>query len=315
MISRTGVAVIALACASCSVEVIGSPAPPVDTTGPLTAAEALGDYATINYCSLVDKDSFPDAVGQVVVYPSPSFDVCTFTVRTSGGDVEVHEGNLATSGNLDGVVRLMPDRSRTLPRELQLETTAPQDLRCDRYLKFSDELFLEVHAFVKEYSSQRDVCPVADAGRDQVVSRVLEKKVEHFNYGPKSLGRVNACWLVSTELLKPVVGADPERKEFPGSHVCGWWQGSETAVELAFIVDLPPGARPTDETIAGRRTRVIRDPSGVGLSECQLVVDRGSSPEAGGDELIELTVLLAGKGKDPCVPARTLAASVWPKLS
>src|SRR5262245_49398508 len=105
--------------AACGRPVAGSPAPNPDATQPLTGRHALGDYPTLDYCSLVDEGAFPERVGLVAVNPRPSYDDCLFSVQKNAAEVTIQVGLLEDQDTIAGVNHSL-DRRRNPPRGLEV---------------------------------------------------------------------------------------------------------------------------------------------------------------------------------------------------
>jgi hypothetical protein len=308
LLSRAFVAIVALVCTSCAVGVAGTPV--ADPNGPLTTRVALGDLPTVDFCSLLSADNYPANLGSVVNRPSPSFSYCTMSVISRKTDASVLVGYLSTATNLSGIT-LDPDRS--LSRGLEVRKSRSDSTECERFVRFPDDLYLEVSATAYTSGDNTDWCPLVDATVDRVVDRLTTKQVKHFSFAPGSLGRADACTLLDQTLVEDATGLNPaEQFAFPGAHVCEWNLPRFGYVTVNFTMDESLTQEPADETIAGRRTRIT--PDTAGLAECALVTSHGFSPESSGDELVNLSVLLPDKGKDACAVARTLPSHAWQKL-
>lgn len=307
MLSRAFVAIVVLVCSSCAVGITGTPV--ADPAGPLTSREAFGDLPTVDFCSLLDPTNYPN-VASVVDRPSPSFSYCTMSVISHKTDAVVLVGYLGSSENLRGFT-LEPDRS--LPRGLEIRKYREDRTVCDRFLRFPDDVYLEVSATSYTQGDATDWCPVVELTVDRVVQRLTARRVTHFTFAPNSLGRVDACRLLDPARVGLEAGTvHSDQFGYPGGHVCEWRLTESSYVAVNFTMAVALTQSPTDEIIAGRRTRVVAGTTG--LPECTLVTSHGAAPEGGGDELVNLMVLLPDKGKDACAVARALADAAWQKL-
>ena len=285
---------------------------------PLTSERALGDIPSLDYCSLMDQRAFPQQLGLVAVYPRGSYDYCYFTVQKSGTEARVKIGYLEDPETISGTDHAV-DRRRNPPRGLEVHRGTEDDQACVRYLRFTDDLLLTVVASIDDRSS-RDLCEVADATVDIVIDRVIAKQVKHYEFGEKSVGRLDACGLVPAELVGAKIGtARAAPLKFPSGHVCHWTgPEKESAVARLYVT---PGESSYDvelskeETFAGRRTVVTPqtfDQDDVAM--CQVETDLFAPSKPPPAEFVLIEVLVLGKEKDACGPARELAREVWPKL-
>jgi hypothetical protein len=311
----------ALAVAGCARPVAGSARPDAsaakDATAPLTGQLALGDFPTVDYCSLLVPLTLPDTLGSLVLMPRPSYDYCTFKVRTQGIDVRVRVGHL-DDGDPPGSARRTPDKDRTLPRGMRVERERDQPDRCTRYLTFTDNISLMVQAdsATGEHVGHGDWCPIVEATVSVVVDRVLGKRVKHYEFEPRSVGRLEACDLVAASVLAAKLGVPRmQTVRFPSTHTCLWSAVGGTGPNVVLVVAPDESTYDADlskqETIAGWPTTVTPHRS---LPMCQLETTAGDSPQLGTREQVLIEVVLRSDGNDACGPGRALAAEVWAKL-
>jgi hypothetical protein len=285
---------------------------------PLSSERALGDYPSLDYCSLMDQKAFPQRLGLVAVYPRGSYDYCFFTVQKSGTEARVEIGYLEDQKTIRGTDHAV-DRRRNPPRGLEVHRGTEDDQACVRYLRFTDDLLLTVVASIDDQAS-RDLCEVADATVDVVIDRVVAKQVKHYEFAESSAGRLDACGLVPAGVVGAKIGtARAAVLKFPSGHVCQW-TGPEPQSAEAWL-HVTPGESSYDvelskeETLAGRRTVVT--PSTFDeddLAMCQVETDLSAPAKPPPAEFVLIEVLVLGKEKDACGPARELAGEVWPKL-
>lgn len=319
MARPVGFPLVALALlAGCARPVAGTAVPDGTAAEPLTSERALGEYATIDYCSLVDEHALPATVGQVVLSAKPWFDYCAFKVRSEGVDAEVDVGFLDDEETLDGVDRA-PDPRRDPPRGLTVQRGTEDRMECVRYLSFTDEVSITVQAdsYGDELGRGGRWCPIADAVLDVVIVLVLAKRVRHFTFGGASLGRVDACELVPADLVATRIGtAKATVLRYPSGHECHW-EAKEPDGPGAHLYfgqgDTTADETTKDETIAGRTSRVTGYQDGD-FSSCVIETDHVFSPELGASEQVRVEVGLPDQSKDLCGPARELAKEVWAKL-
>jgi hypothetical protein len=232
--------------------------PVADPNGPLSTRVALGDLPTVDFCSLLSPDDYPASLGSVVNRPSPSFNYCTMSVIPQKITADVLVGYLSAATNLTGITL---DPGRSLPRGLEARNSRADSTSCDRYLRFPDDLYLEVSATAYPPGAGNAWGPLVDATVDRVVERLTTRRVKHFSYAAGSLGRADACSLLDQKLVEDATGLTPaDRYGFPGTHLCLWSLPRFGLVTVSFTMDESLTQQPTDETIAGRRTRIGPDP-------------------------------------------------------
>lgn len=312
---------LAMVAAGCAKTVAGSAVPDEqavrELAEPLTAKQALGDFASINYCSLLDPRPVPADLGTIVLDPRRAFEFCAFKVRTSSGtEVEVRVGYLDDPDTIEGVDRT-EDRSKTPPRGLKIERGEEDDEACVRHLRFVDDIWLTIGA--QPESGKGDWCPFADTTVDSVIRHLVAKQVKHFSFGDKSLGKLDACDLVPAAVVNARMGfKDSAMLRFPTGHACIWnGRGKDDAIVRLFLGD-GDGTydldNSKDETLAGRHSYVTPVDTDDEHSGCDVETSHVDSPDLGEQERVVLEVDLAGKGKDACGPGRELAKEVWAKL-
>jgi len=180
LMAALGVLVMALAgCSKSAGGSAGASAVPTaevvkEAAGPLTAKQALGDFAAADYCGLLDDTPLPADIGAMISSPSRSSDYCQFKVRASGFEVEVRVGYLHDSEAMKGVGHT-EDRGKTPPRGLAIERGLENSDSCGRYLRFTDNMWLTIGAVGNSLAGKGDWCRVADATVDAVIRHVIAK--------------------------------------------------------------------------------------------------------------------------------------------
>jgi hypothetical protein len=313
-------AVVAVAASGCAKAVAGSAVPNADAakeaSSPLTAQQALGDYASVNYCGLLDTTPLPDNLGSLIRAPKPAFEYCAFAVRESGIEVDVRVGYLDDSVTMAGADHT-EDRSKTPPRALKVERSTESGAACVRYLRFVDDMWLTIQAIAA--SGKGDWCRIADATVDEVIRRLVAKQVKHFSFSEKSLGKIDACDLVPASTVGAKVGmANGTAMRFPAHHAC-YWTGSKKTDPIARLFFGKAATsydidHTKEETLADHTSYVTPLAPDADYSYCSVETNHIDSPDLGTKELALIEVELGGKGNDACTPARELAKEVWAKL-
>jgi hypothetical protein len=309
--------------AGCAAPVAGSAvadeAAAREAAEPLSSQRALGDYPSLDYCSLMDQKSFPQRLGLVAVYPRGSYDYCVFSVQKSGTEARVQIGYLEDQETISGADHTV-DRRRTPPRGLEVHRGTEDNDVCVRYLRFTDDLLLTVVASIDDVQTSRDLCEIADATVDIVIDRLVARKVKHYEFAEKALGRVDACDLVPAQVVGTKIGAAGATPlKFPSRHVCHWTgPARDSPIARLYVAPGESSYDPDhskDEQIAGRRTTVTLTPIDADdVALCQLETSEPGWPQQPVAEFVLIEVVVLGKEKDACGPARELAKEVWAKL-
>ncbi|ASR37776.1 hypothetical protein BAY61_25340 [Prauserella marina] len=307
-----GVLLTAVAVAGCA-NVVGGEAGPGDVR-PLKASDVLGDFETVDYCSVLDADALSRA-GGYVEHSRPSFDECFVDVVADDIDVRMRLGPLAYEPETSEE----PDEEIVRPRGLRVqEYDSSETGRCAHYLVFPDGMNIQVSVEEREEQVESGVlCELSEAAVNGIRSFVSSSRIGHFEFGTESLGWLAACDLTSEQEVEEVIGEPAPQSTPPTSHWCFW--GGEyddsLSVSLEFSVqDLPrsyleEGYYPDD--IAGRPSSVFEYESGA------CVADTPHLPfgehETGQIEVVSIYVEGPEDG-DMCKPAEALAKVVWPRL-
>ncbi|HEU5470049.1 MAG TPA: hypothetical protein VFV67_05300 [Actinophytocola sp.] len=285
---------------------------------PLTAKAALGDFATIDYCSLTDANAVPQRLGSVAVLPRGAYDECRLSVQKDGVDTEVRLGSLQEEDHLTNSEYTLD--GRVLPRGLRVyrgTETGGKVLRCVLYLRFADRILLTIDTWTREPGGDR--CAVADAVLAIAVDRAAAKRVRHHDVGARTLFRTDACDMLSVEVVRARTGLpDLLASRSLTRHVCRWYHAypGDVAVDLYLGPAESTWTGDTvEETLAGHRTLVTASFVGRdGVAVCAVETSIVAVPRPAVNESAVLWVELPRPATDACRPARELASEVWAKL-
>jgi hypothetical protein len=318
-----GVALSVVVAAACAVPVSGSPvaAPPTAAeTGRalpnpdrIAAADALGDPRTWDPCTVVDPPKVTGFGGAYFGVPR-SLDYCTVDVSTDKGRAAVRIGRLEKFS-----VRHLADY-RSVDRQggLRVVHVGTRGGACVRVLVFDDGIGLSVDSEAEPPSQPVDTCGVADAVMEQVIDAVVHGRAGSFEYPAGSLGMVDACSLVTPEMVAHVPGlakAKAAPQPSVSGHECVWARGQSRLV-LSFVL-----GRPTSdvaEQFAGRETAFFSDDNeDKDYSVCQVTGVHIPFPNKvipRHEQVLLLVFLPSGQSAAACDAARAVAAALWPKL-
>jgi hypothetical protein len=286
---------------------------------PLTAQAALGDFKTVDYCTIFDPSSIRAGGGTDPGQPVTAFDDCTIDAKLGTTAVQVFVGYLQGKQNDRGVQ--IPDPTKTLPRGLSVARSPGERTYCEYYLRFPDGVSLEVETLTAGEVSGADLpqpnalCRLSSAALDGVAAAVQKKPAGHQTFAANSLGTLDACSLVADDQVNTELGVAAQKTPTPSGHRCRWaMSGGSASVSLSFLVDTPPQpvTGSTTETLGGKPSLV------TAYSPTLCSVQVGLGPAAGAKngevEQADLFVSTTSIGKDACAIGRDLANAAWPKL-
>jgi hypothetical protein len=287
--------VVAMICALLTAGCAQTQAAPEQTSGPtpLTASAALGDYATVDYCSLLDVPAV--APGAVAV---PTFETC----RADAGGRTILVGPLAfdSDPNIRPYAYLGP-----VPDGVAIQQSMFNDRSaCTRAITFADGNRLDL-SVTDAGDDQAARCGVADAAVGSALTAITSNKVGRLKFPDRSWGLVAPCVLLDKPGLDAVAGAGSRPATGLSGHSC---IRGKVSLKLTVQTD-EPSAPP--ETLGGR-------PAVVRLAGAFCLVDT-TQPAPGlpsRRELAELSVVeTAGTAGDgTCAQARTAANAILPLL-
>ncbi|MFE0027792.1 hypothetical protein [Amycolatopsis sp. NPDC059021] len=270
----------------------------------MTAVNALGDFGTIDYCSLLDLPRVTGA-GQVVQPPGPSFEWCRAQLTENNVHRVVMIGPLST--DVDPNLKPYDSYAGPTPSGVSVQQSAfNTDTTCTRVITFADGIRLNLSVTDVTTPGPADArCAKADAGVGGALAAITAGKVGRLAFPDKSWGRVDPCPLIETHDLDAVSG--PETKLAPAlsGHSC-----IRGKVSLRLSVDQTAPQGPA-EALGGREARV----SASGAF-CTVDASQAAPGPPGRNEKAELIVVeTAGDANDAtCAAARSAASVVFPKL-
>lgn len=239
-----------------------------------TAALLLGDFSTIEPCSLTDPEVFAE-FGNVEFGQPRSLDFCAVVIKPNAdpdADVTIEVGELGRA-NADYLETPLPRKLEYVADSIYItELDDRGGDSCWQMLVFEEEdLTLSVRGgfgYGRGYGygevAPVSPCDLVAAGMAKAVEVVLAEKVEHRSPEPNSLVSLDPCDLVSDETITTLPGfAAAQRTESPGGHQCRWHTPSAPPdgplrVTVTFDVGKMPkslesqGIPSKSSTIAGR---------------------------------------------------------------
>ncbi len=268
------------------------PAPDPGPT-PLTAAAALGDFGTVDYCSLLDVPSV--APGAVAV---PTFENC----HAEAGPRTILVGPLA----FDSDPNLKPyDYPGPVPDGVAIQQSMFNDRSaCTRAITFADGNRLDV-SVTDGTGDQAARCGVADAAVGSALAAITGNKVGRLTFPDRSWGRVAPCVLLDDHALDGAAGPASRPATGLSGHSC-----IRGKVSLKLTVETTePATAP--ETLSGREARVR-----VAGAFCLVDTTQPAPGLPGHRELAEISVVeTAGTAGDAtCAQARAAANAIFPRL-
>jgi len=303
---------LALCLTGCATIVVGTPVSGAAAAArPMSAARELGDFSTIDPCSIVDTEGLPtDLAAQSE--PEQSLDYCALHVTSGGGAAEAEVGALIFQG---------PDAGtpESLPSGLWLYPGTVEQGSCSAYLKFHEGIEMTSTVYSTDGTGSSALCRSADELARNVSGVLARGPVTHRSFPAKSLGALNPCTFLDQATLA-AAGVDTYPTRYPAHHECDWTSSDgNLAVSLTFIVGLPPVAQQNVSTaaqIAGRNS-VLYSSTNSGAADCW--IDTGGMPfSAGGPNLVEIAEIYVTDQNQTtdqaCSVGTTLATAAWPAL-
>jgi hypothetical protein len=290
--------VVAMLCALLSAGCAGTEAAPapVDRSGPspLTASDALGDYSTLDYCSLLDVAAVVPGATAV-----PTFENC----RAELGSRTVLVGPLA----FDSDPNIKPyDYLGPVPDGVAVQQSMFNDQSaCSRAITFADGNRLDLSVTDSGAGDPASRCKIVDAAVGSALAAVTAGKVRRLTFPERSWGRVRPCALLDNHDLDTAAGAGTQPTTGLTGHAC-----IRGKVSFKVTVETQPPAGPA-ETLGGREARVQ-----VAGAFCLVDSTQPAPGLPGRRELAEISVVeTAGTAGDgACALARSAATSILPRL-
>jgi hypothetical protein len=252
--------IVCLLLAACTSTHGGTPA-----AGTLTAAGALGDFETLDYCSLLDT------AGRDTV---PSFEKCQVL-----GDDEVfwQAGPVTSASGIDAEPYAYPGE---LPPGVRIHQLVGEDIPgCVLFVGFADRIWLVVSGqdTLDEERPKEELCAPAGDVVAGVIAAIDGKRVKHVSYGPDSFGGIDACALIDRPEIESIAGAG-ETESRPSGHYC-----RRGRLSLTLDMGKPVSGRPG--TVGGRPV-TIRDEG----EQCSVSFERPLPDRPGLAERAQLTM-------------------------
>lgn len=294
--------VLAAACTTPQPAPVASSA--TDGDEPLTAASALGEFSSLDYCSLVDQRKVIGD-GNAVKAPVSSFEFCRLEFVEGANRYTVTTGPIAAGQDPNNQPY---EYEGVLPLGVSVQQSVfNANTACTRLLTFADgiRLSIVVTSDNQELSDQLHRCRKADATVATALEAIVGKRVGRLNLDQRSWGRVAPCVLLDQHEIDAASGPETEPAPALSGHSC---IRGKVSVALSVGADTTPGAT---EALGGRQAQVLT--SGA---FCQVTTLR---PIPGTPTRVEQAMLsvvnVAGNADGAtCAAARQVAVAVFPKL-
>jgi hypothetical protein len=273
-------------------------AAPEPTSGPtpLTSAAALGDFGSIDYCSLLDvPEVAPGAV------TSPTFESC----QAVAGARTILVGPLAfdSDPNIKPYAYAGPVPDGVAIQQSMFNNRSA----CTRAITFADGNRLDV-SVTDTGDEPAERCGVADAAVGSALAAITGHKVGRLTFPEKSWGLLLPCAMLDTYELDTVAGAGSRPTTGLSGHSC---IRGKVSFKLTVETVEPMFPAGPVEQVGGREARVR-----VAGAFCLVDSTQPAPGLPGRRELAEISVVeTAGLANDAtCAVARTAAAAILPKL-
>lgn len=263
---------------------------------PLTASAALGDFATVDYCSLLDV---PEVAPGAVV--TPTFETC----RADVGTRTILVGPLAFDSDPNIKPYAYPG---PVPDGVAVQQSMFNDRSaCTRAIIFADGNRLDL-SVTDTGDDQGDRCGVADATVGSVLGAVTANQVGRLKFPERSWGLVAPCAMLDNHDLDPLAGAGTRPTTGLSGHSC---IRGKVSFKLTVQTDEDKAPAGPPERLGGREARVR-----VTGAFCLVDTTQPAPGLPGRRELAELSVVeTAGTAGDgTCTVARAAANVILPLL-
>ncbi|MEU7785966.1 hypothetical protein [Amycolatopsis sp. NPDC049159] len=270
-----------------------TPEPDHSGPSPLTASAALGDFGTVDYCSLLNVAEV--APGAVAV---PTFESC----QATRGAQTIQLGPLAFDSDPNIKPYAYPG---PVPDGVAIQQSAFNDRSaCTRAITFADGNRVDL-SVTDTGNDQAARCGVADAAIGSALAAVTANKVGRLTFPDRSWGRVAPCVLLDNHDLDAAAGPGSKPTTGLSGHSC-----IRGKVSLKLTVETAESPAPP-ETLGGRPARVR-----TAGAFCLVDTTQPAPGPPGRRELAEISVVeTAGTANDAtCALARTAATSILPRL-
>ncbi|MBE8524290.1 hypothetical protein ILP97_43590 [Amycolatopsis sp. H6(2020)] len=258
---------------------------------PLTAAAALGDFGSIDFCSLL---SVPDVTAAV-----PTFESC----RAEAGPRTILVGPLAFDS--DPNIKPYESYPGPVPDGVAVQQSMFNDRSaCTRAITFADGNRLDL-SVTDGTGDQEARCDVADAAVGSALTAITAHKVGRLSFPDGSWGRVAPCVPLDNHDLDAAAGPNSQPTTGLSGHSC-----IRGKVSFKLTVETTEPAGPT-EKLGGRDARVR-----LAGAFCLVDTTQPAPGLPGRRELAEISVVeTAGTAGDgTCTLARGAANSILPRL-
>ncbi|WP_406641090.1 hypothetical protein [Amycolatopsis sp. WGS_07] len=290
-----GCSVLLAGSAGCAAE--PDPAPAAQSAPvPLTAIAALGDFATLDYCSLLDPARLKNTTADA---PDSSFTACQADFVQAGRPRTVTIGPLAA--DRDPNVRAY-DYPGKVPDGVSVQQGGfVSDRTCGRAITFADGVRLAVSITDgDDRGSAADRCAAADDVVGGVLAAVTGNRVRHPQLPDRSWGRVDSCAILSAS---GTAGGDATAG-FAG-HSC---IQDKVSLEFAVVRQAPAGP---SETLGNRTARVAADGA---FCRARTVQPSPATPGRAEQATVSVVDTSGAGGDAACPAARTAAATIFSKI-
>jgi hypothetical protein len=285
--------------------------------GVMSAATELGDFDTIQPCSMVDVEGLPADL-QAEPEAADSFDSCSLQVDSAGATIQLDVGELVY--DTDDTGETGPE---ALPSGLRLYTGTVQQGSCSAYLKFAEGIEMTSIAYANDGDGTADLCTTAATVARNVSGVLARGPVPHRSFPRNSFAGMDPCRLLDKGTLGPL-GLDADQyQSYPAHHECEWTgydqNDNSLTTYVSFIVGPPPVAQAGVSNavqISGRSSITISTTEDT-AAECW--IDTAGQAFGGSQqnlvEIAEVYVSYDNQSTDSaCQAGTSLATVIWPEL-
>ncbi|GAA4029100.1 hypothetical protein GCM10022247_62700 [Allokutzneria multivorans] len=222
-------------------------------TGPVAGLGELNARREVDPCALFPKDA-QDTLGKKVNYigGKTKIDTCTFGIEVWAGEPPKDPAERAPNlGVVDialnsGMVYVDEERASTgdrgpMTKESRddFEVYSSQEPRiCTRRALFKDKSMIEVEVTTRNNSTQADPCESAETVLSSALKVMRAGQITRRSVPANSLVNVDACGLVTPDVVTAVTGGTPPRHQGPSIRNCLWTLDPKSTKTDALLVDV-----------------------------------------------------------------------------
>ena len=311
-------------------------------SGPVTGlgGTELAARKDIDPCALFPKES-QEKLGKNAQYfgGGSKADVCTYGIEVWEGEPPKDPDVKApTLGVVDivldaGMVYLDEDRA-TSGRRGKLVKESREDFDvysaeepriCARRALFKDKSMIDIEVTTRNNTTRADPCESAETVLSSALKVLRSGAVARRSLPANSLLNVDACGLVTPDVVTAALGAAPPRHPGPSIRNCLWSADPKTTKSDSLLIDVVPASLATPGNpmvkeappVAGRPATTMQMPFSLPGAPAACTVEVSHipfEPMQGKKEALSVMTITSAGPEAACQKARAAAELLAPKM-